>query len=61
MPEIEGQREGRCSDVGLPGGMNGQRLADAGTALRGMHVLTKPFSMDMLANRITNILSGQRA
>jgi CheY-like chemotaxis protein len=68
------------TDVGLPGGMNGRQLADAGTALRpnlkvlfitgyaenavigdghlrpGMHVLTKPFSMDALANRITTIL-----
>jgi PAS domain S-box-containing protein len=68
------------TDVGLPGGMNGRQLADAGTSLRpdlkvlfitghaenavigdghlkpGMHVLTKPFSMDALANRITSIL-----
>jgi len=70
------------TDVGLPGGMNGRQLADAGTSLRpdlkvlfitgyaenavigdghlkaGMHVLTKPFSMDALANRITSILSS---
>jgi PAS domain S-box-containing protein len=68
------------TDVGLPGGMNGRQLADAGTVLRpdlkvlfitgyaenavigdghlkpGMHVLTKPFGMDALANRITSIL-----
>jgi PAS domain S-box-containing protein len=68
------------TDVGLPGGMNGRQLADAGTTLRpdlkvlfitgyaenavigdghlkpGMHVLTKPFGMDALANRITSIL-----
>jgi CheY-like chemotaxis protein len=68
------------TDVGLPSGMNGRQLADAGAALRpdlkilfitgyaenavigdghlkrGMHVLTKPFAMDMLANRITGIL-----
>lgn len=70
------------TDVGLPGGMNGRQLADAGTALRsglkvlfitgyaenavigdghlkpGMHVLTKPFGMDALANRITSILNS---
>jgi PAS domain S-box-containing protein len=68
------------TDVGLPGGMNGRQLADAGTVLRpdlkvlfitgyaenavigdghlgpGMHVLTKPFAMDALTNRITGIL-----
>jgi CheY-like chemotaxis protein len=70
------------TDVGLPGGMNGRQLADAGTTLRpelkvlfitgyaenavigdghlkpGMHVLTKPFGMDSLANRITSILNS---
>jgi PAS domain S-box-containing protein len=70
------------TDVGLPGGMNGRQLADAGTTLRpdlkvlfitgyaenavigdghlkpGMHVLTKPFGMDALANRITSILNS---
>ncbi len=70
------------TDVGLPGGMNGRQLADAGTTLRpdlkvifitgyaenavigdghlkpGMQVLTKPFSMDALANRITRILNS---
>jgi PAS domain S-box-containing protein len=70
------------TDVGLPGGMNGRQLADAGTSLRpelkvlfitgyaenavigdghlkpGMHVLTKPFGMDALANRITSILNS---
>jgi PAS domain S-box-containing protein len=69
------------TDVGLPGGMNGRQLADAGAALRpdlkilfitgyaenavigdghlkrGMHVLTKPFAMDTLANRISAILT----
>jgi len=69
------------TDVGLPGGMNGRQLADAGAALRpglkilfitgyaenavigdghlkpGMHVLTKPFAMDTLANRISGILT----
>jgi len=69
------------TDVGLPGGMNGRQLADAGVLLRpglkilfitgyaenavigdghlkpGMHVLTKPFAMDILANRISGILA----
>ncbi len=64
------------SDVGLPGGLNGRQVADAGRAVRpdlkvlfitgyaenavlndgqlapGMHVLTKPFAMDALTNRI---------
>ncbi|MDQ2734837.1 MAG: response regulator, partial [Pseudomonadota bacterium] len=64
------------TDVGLPGGMNGRQLADAGRAVRpglkvlfitgyaenavvgnghlepGMHVMTKPFEMDVLASRI---------
>ncbi len=71
------------TDVGLPGGMNGRQLADAGSVLqpelkilfitgyaenavigdghlkRGMHVLTKPFAMDALANRITGILKSK--
>jgi signal transduction histidine kinase len=68
------------TDVGLPGGINGRQMADAGRALRaglkvlfitgyaenavlshghlehGMHVLTKPFSMDILAARISELL-----
>jgi PAS domain S-box-containing protein len=64
------------TDVGLPGGINGRQLADAGRALRpglkvlfitgyaenavvsnghlesGMQILTKPFSMEILAQRI---------
>lgn len=71
------------TDVGLPGGMNGRQLADAGGQLRpdlkilfitgyaenavigdghlkrGMHVLTKPFAMETLANRVTSILSAE--
>ena len=70
------------TDVGLPGGMNGRQLADAGRALRpglkvlfitgyaenaaighghlepGMHVLTKPFAMETLANRIRALIEG---
>ncbi len=69
------------TDVGLPGGMNGRQVADAGRQLRpglrvlfvtgyaenaavgnghlepGMHVLTKPFSMERLANRIKAIIT----
>jgi PAS domain S-box-containing protein len=70
------------TDVGLPGGMNGRQLADAGIMLRpdlrvlfitgyaenavvgdghlkrGMHVLTKPFAIETLINRITSILKS---
>ena len=72
------------TDVGLPGGMNGRQLADAGRTLRpglkvlfitgyaenaavgnghlepGMHVLTKPFAMEDLASRITDIIEEAR-
>ncbi|WP_235035210.1 PAS domain-containing sensor histidine kinase [Roseomonas sp. 18066] len=68
------------TDVGLPGGMNGRQMADAGRALRpglpvlfitgyaesavigegqlepGMHLLTKPFAMELLAGRIQALL-----
>jgi PAS domain S-box-containing protein len=70
------------SDVGLPGGMNGRQLADAGCALRpdlkvlfitgyaesavmethltpGMSVLTKPFSLEILAGKIRGLISAQ--
>ncbi|WP_213878758.1 PAS domain-containing protein [Pseudomonas sp. dw_358] len=70
------------TDVGLPGGINGRQVADAGRALRpdlkilfitgyaenavvgdgdldpGMHLLTKPFAMDELANRIKQLIVG---
>jgi PAS domain S-box-containing protein len=70
------------TDIGLPGGMNGRQLAEAGSTLRpalkilfitgyaenavigdghlrrGMHVLTKPFAMETLANRVTSILKN---
>ena len=70
------------TDVGLPGGMNGRQVADAGRAIRqdlkvlfitgyaenaalshghlehGMQVLTKPFSMEALASRITELIVG---
>jgi PAS domain S-box-containing protein len=69
------------TDVGLPGGLNGRQLADAGRAVRaglkvlfitgyaenavvghghldpGFHILTKPFPMASLANRIGDILA----
>jgi CheY-like chemotaxis protein len=70
------------TDFGLPGGMNGRHVAEAGRALRpklkvlfitgyaenaalghfdthtGMHVLTKPFTLDVLTNRIKTIIGA---
>jgi CheY-like chemotaxis protein len=70
------------TDVGLPGGLNGRQVADAGCALRpelkvlfitgyaenavvghghldrGMQILTKPFSIEALTNKIREILEG---
>jgi signal transduction histidine kinase/DNA-binding response OmpR family regulator len=70
------------TDVGLPGGMNGRQVADAGRALRpqlkvlfitgyaenavvgnghldpGMQVITKPFAIDALANRVRAMIDG---
>ena len=70
------------TDVGLPGGMNGRQVADAGRAIRpdlrvlfitgyaenavvgngnlepGMQVLTKPFAMEALASRVTDLIAG---
>ena len=72
------------TDVGLPNGMNGRQVADAGRALRpglktlfitgyaenavlghghleaGMEIVTKPFAMDDLANRIARLLEQKR-
>jgi signal transduction histidine kinase len=69
------------TDVGLPGGMNGRQMADAGRVMRpelkvlfitgyaenavishghlepGMHLLSKPFTMEMLASRIRDLIS----
>ncbi len=69
------------SDIGLPGGMTGRQMADAGRLTKpdlkvlfitgyaenavfgngilepGTHVLTKPFALDHLANRIKAIIS----
>ncbi len=68
------------TDVGLPGGMNGRQMADAGRVTRpalkvlfitgyaenavishghlepGMHLLTKPFTMEMLGSRIRDLI-----
>ena len=68
------------TDVGLPGGMNGRQMADAGREARpdlkvlfitgyaenavishghlepGMHLLSKPFTMEMLATRIRDLI-----
>ncbi|MES2441472.1 MAG: PAS domain-containing protein [Pseudomonadota bacterium] len=70
------------TDVGLPGGMNGRQVADAGRALRpglkvlfitgyaenavvgnghldrGMQVVTKPFAIEPLGNKIREMLDG---
>jgi signal transduction histidine kinase/ActR/RegA family two-component response regulator len=72
------------TDVGLPGGMNGRQLADAGRAIRpgmkvlfitgyaenavvgngqlekGMHVLTKPFSVEGLAMLIRDLIFAEQ-
>ena len=69
------------TDVGLPGGMNGRQVADAGRGLRprlqvlcvtgyaenfilgggqlgpGLSVLTKPFAIETLARRASELLS----
>ena len=69
------------TDVGLPGGMNGRQLADAGRVVRpklkvlfitgyaenavvgnghlepGMHVMTKPFDIEVLASRIQECIA----
>jgi CheY-like chemotaxis protein len=78
--ESNGRVDLLISDVGLPGGMNGRQLADAGRALRpglrvlfitgyaehaaigqgqlepDMHVVTKPFLIDDLSRRVSEIL-----
>jgi signal transduction histidine kinase len=70
------------TDVGLPGGMNGRQMADAGRVTRpelkvlfitgyaenavishghldpGMHLLSKPFTMEILASRIRDLIGG---
>jgi CheY-like chemotaxis protein len=69
------------TDVGLPGGVNGRQLADAGRTIRpdlkvlfitgyaenaviahdhldlGFHILTKPFAIDVLVQRIESIIA----
>ncbi len=73
------------SDVGLPGGMNGRQVADAGRLLRpglkvlfitgyaenavignghlepGMQVITKPFAMEALANKVRGMIDASKA
>jgi PAS domain S-box-containing protein len=68
------------TDVGLPGGMNGRQLADAGRALHpnlkvlfitgyaenaavgngqlepGMQVMTKPFAVEAIANKVRDMI-----
>jgi CheY-like chemotaxis protein len=72
------------TDVGLPGGMNGRQLADAGRAIRpglpvlfitgyapnavlgngrlepGMQILTKPFTLEMFASRVQDLVTETR-
>jgi PAS domain S-box-containing protein len=72
------------TDVGLPGGMNGRQVADAGRVLRphlkvlfitgyaenavignghlepGMQVITKPFAMEALANKVRDMIDAQK-
>jgi CheY-like chemotaxis protein len=73
------------TDVGLPGGMNGRQVADAGRVSRprlkvlfvtgfaenaavgnghlppGMALITKPFQVTDLANKIREIIEGRSA
>jgi CheY-like chemotaxis protein len=73
------------TDVGLPGGMNGRQVADAGRAVRpglrvlfitgyaenavvgngylepSMQVLTKPFPIETLSQRVRELLSDPLA
>jgi len=68
------------TDVGLPGGMNGRQVADAGRVNRpllkilfitgyaenavvgngllgqGMHVITKPFGIEAIANKVRDLI-----
>ncbi len=70
------------TDVGLPGGMNGRQVADAGRVLRpklkvlfitgyaenavighghldaGMQIITKPFAIELLGNKIRDMLDS---
>ncbi len=72
------------TDVGLPGGLNGRQVADAGRAMRaglkvlfitgyvenaavgnglmeeGMAILTKPFEMPHLVNKVRQMLDGAK-
>jgi signal transduction histidine kinase/CheY-like chemotaxis protein len=70
------------TDIGLPGGMNGRQVVDAGRTARpclkvlfitgyaenaalgnghldpGMHVLTKPFTLEALARRVKELIAN---
>ncbi len=70
------------TDVGLPGGMNGRQVADAGRVLRpelkvlfitgyaenavvanghldpGMQIVTKPFAVEALGNKVREMIDG---
>jgi CheY-like chemotaxis protein len=71
------------TDVGLPGGMNGRQIADAGRALRpdlkvlfitgyaenavvgnghldpGMQIMTKPFTIEAIGQKIRQLLDSR--
>ena len=73
------------SDVGLPGGMNGRQMIDAGRRVRpdlkvlfitgyaenaavghgyleaGMHVMTKPFTMEVLAAKVRELIVDKQS
>jgi DNA-binding LytR/AlgR family response regulator len=79
---MDGRIDLLVTDVGLPGGMNGRQMADAGRVTRpelkvlfitgyaenavishghlepGMHLLSKPLTMEMLASRIRDLIGG---
>jgi PAS domain S-box-containing protein len=83
MLQAAGRIDLLVSDVGLPGGLNGRQVADAGRELRpklkvlfitgyaenaaigngvlapGMQVMTKPFEIAGLANKVREMLDGR--
>jgi CheY-like chemotaxis protein len=83
--QLDGRIDLLVTDVGLPGGMNGRQVADAGRLLRpnlrvlfitgyaesavigngylepDMQVMTKPFALETLANKVRNMLDSHKA